>query len=403
MKKNPTKYVGVRFTEHPVRKFNGKPDKCFFIRYRIDGKVKEESAGWSRQGMNAVKASQKLAELKSNQRTGEGERTLLAKRKTVKEKEEKIKAKIKKDKAENITFYEIFFDKYFSHAQLNKKKTSFNREKSLFKKWIGPVIGEIPLKDIVPFHIEKVKKDMKLSGQSPRSIQYALAVIRQVFNWSYKNNYYNGDNPVLKVEKPKLSNKRVRFLSVEEADELMIILKANSQVVWEHALISLHCGLRSGEIFGLTWADIDIKNEMITVLDTKSSKDRTVYMTSAVKEMFANKKQGKKGALVFTNPDGGKVNEASGVYKRVVEELGFNKDIEDRRHKVVFHTLRHTFASWLVQEGEHLYVVQKLLGHSTIAMTERYSHLAPENTKRSAKTIENKLKKHPAKVIPIQK
>ena len=70
-------------------------------------------------------------------------------------------------------------------------------------------------------------------------------------------------------------------------------------------------------------------------------------------------------------------------FKRAVEELGFNKGIKDVRQKVVFHTLRHTFASWLAIDGVPLYTISELMGHSTMDMTKRYAHLCPD-TKRAA-------------------
>ncbi|GHT93293.1 hypothetical protein FACS1894122_08290 [Alphaproteobacteria bacterium] len=68
--------------------------------------------------------------------------------------------------------------------------------------------------------------------------------------------------------------------------------------------------------------------------------------------------------------------------------LGFNNGVNDDRQKVVFHTLRHTYASWLVMSGVDLYTVQKLMWHSTIAMTERYSHLAPDHLKKAVSMFE---------------
>ena len=100
-------------------------------------------------------------------------------------------------------------------------------------------------------------------------------------------------------------------------------------------------------------------------------------------------KQLKNGEYVFKSKKGTKIQSVSDTYEKVVDYLGFNKGIKDAKNRVVFHTLRHTFASWLVQEGVSLYVVQRLMGHKSIRMTERYSHLAPDNLLNTA-TIFNK-------------
>ena len=76
-----------------------------------------------------------------------------------------------------------------------------------------------------------------------------------------------------------------------------------------------------------------------------------------------------------------------------VNDLGFNDGITDRRQKLVFHSLRHTFASWLVQMGKPLYTVSRLMGHSSIKMTERYAHLAPETQRAAAMELEGILDK----------
>jgi len=73
--------------------------------------------------------------------------------------------------------------------------------------------------------------------------------------------------------------------------------------------------------------------------------------------------------------------------------------VNDRRLKVVFHSLRHTFASWLVMEGTPLFTVSKLLGHSDITMTMRYSHLAPDHLRQAASCLEGKL---PPATAPVE-
>jgi len=71
-----------------------------------------------------------------------------------------------------------------------------------------------------------------------------------------------------------------------------------------------------------------------------------------------------------------------------VDELGLNDGIDDRRLKVVFHTLRHTAASWLVNQGITLPVIAKILGHKTLQMTERYSHVNDESVKKAMATFD---------------
>jgi len=79
------------------------------------------------------------------------------------------------------------------------------------------------------------------------------------------------------------------------------------------------------------------------------------------------------------------------AFTEAVEELGLNEGISDRRQKLVPHSLRHTFASWLVQAGTPLYTVSQLMGHTNIKMTMRYAHLAPDNKRAAARVLEGAL------------
>jgi site-specific recombinase XerD len=108
--------------------------------------------------------------------------------------------------------------------------------------------------------------------------------------------------------------------------------------------------------------------------------------------MLKKRKSSSKSDLVFPSRTGEKITEVSRTFDRVVVALGFNSGVTDLRHKIVFHTLRHTYASWLVMSGVDLYTVQRLMGHSTIAMTERYSHLAPNHLKKAVSTFEDNIK-----------
>jgi site-specific recombinase XerD len=131
-------------------------------------------------------------------------------------------------------------------------------------------------------------------------------------------------------------------------------------------------------------------------------------MTQAVKDMLADIKPDDTGQddLVFPGRGGIKIDKPSRTFKRVADEL-FNKGVEDSRQRVVFHTLRHTFASWLVMEGVDLYRVKELLGHKDLTMTQRYSHLAPDTLRGAVNILEQALKSKKegkdAEVISIDK
>ena len=243
---------------------------------------------------------------------------------------------------------------------------------------------------------------MKKAELSDRSVQYCLATIRQIFNFAYRNDLFNGDNPVKKVKFPKVDNKRLRFLKRAEADALLKKLKAEAPVLWEQALISLHTGLRISEILRLCWVDVDFEQGTLTAKDTKNKMTRHARMTGEVKAMLEAKATGKPNDLLYPGPKGEVQTEVSHTFKRVVKELGFNEGIEDRRNKAVFHSLRHTFASWLVQNGVDLYVVKEMMGHSTITLTERYAHLKPQNSQSAVAVLENFLNEPAADAVSLQ-
>jgi integrase len=392
-KKHKTIYPGIRYREHKTRKYSGSADRYFFIRYRLHRKLKEEGLGWASDGWNAKKASIELAKLKQAHATGERPQTLAEKRRLLKEMEEAEQAEKQRQKREQITFSQIFWDNYFPKAKANKSKRSYEREESLFRLWISPVVGELTLKNVAPDHMERIKKNMADAGRAPRSIRYALAVVRQVFNFARYNNLFIGDSPTANVKMPQKDNRRLRFLTHGEAYRLLVALEIKSRQLYEMALVSLHCGARANEIFSLTWGDVDLERGTLTLRHTKNTKTRVAFMTEEVKELLAQKERGKNNDLVFPGRGGVKITAISNAFDRAVKELGLNDGVTDRRQKVVFHTLRHTYASWMVEKGVDLYHVKKLMGHSTLSMTERYSHLSDETLQGAVKTFEQGLSK----------
>lgn len=396
-----SRFPGVRFYEHATRKHGVKLDRYFAIRAQVNGQRREEGLGWASEGMTEQKAAGELAKLKEAHRTGEGAHTLAEKRQEADERRQaEEEARAQQDR-ENVTFGSLFLDSYFPIAKKNKSERSWRKEDQSFRLWIAPILADKPLKDIAPIHLERIKKDMGEAGRAARSITYCLAVVRQVFNFARDHDLFAGMNPVTKVKKPSEDNRRVRFLTHDEADRLLEALGEKSPDVRDMALLSLYCGLRAGEIFGLEWWDVDIERSVITIrgtskkagTQTKSGKTRSAIMTDAVKSMLSSRERLRASSLVFPSTRGGKIVQISDSFDRTVRALGLNDGITDSRQKVVFHTLRHTYASWLVEQSVDLYTVKELMGHGNLSMTERYSHLSPDTLRKAVKTLENGIAK----------
>lgn len=380
-----TNHRGVRYREHPSRKHGARPDRYYFVRLKVDGKDVEEALGWESEwkakhhetGRSLEQeAVLRLSELKSNQRAGVGPVTMREKRHLAEEKREAEREEAERHARESLTFRQVFTEHYLPIAKLNKTPRSWAREESLFRLWINKVIGALPLKDVAPIHLERLKKRMGEAGKAPRSILYALQTIRQVFNFATRNDLYTGRNPANLVKKPAPDNRRLRFLSHEEAETLLGALEPRSQDLHDMALLSLHSGLRAGEIFSLTWADVNTDQGVLTLRDTKSGRTRTALLTEKAKSTLRARHPGGPDDLVFRAR--GTDNPRAQISKRfgeVVDGLGFNAGVTDRRQKVTFHSLRHTYASWLALSGVDLFTIKNLMGHQTLAMTEKYAKL----------------------------
>lgn len=361
-------FPGVR-TKECIR--NGRRDIYFSVRYTRNGKQYEESIGYKSEGFTAAQAYDILSELKRDIKAG---RAFSLKEKAQQREQEKIA-----NEAANMTFSELFEEYYQPHIQNKDKKSTYDREVHLYKKWLKPVLGGVRLNLISRISLIRLLQPMEKKHLSNRSKNYAIALTRQVFNFAIRNELFAGDNPAARFDElKKEDNRRMKFLSEEELNNLLDELKKHSYSVYLIALISADCGLRAGEIFKLTWADVSLEEKMLFLRDTKNGKNRFAYMTNRVAEEFSKLKKGEGNEFVFQSKAGGKIEHISRTFERAVKALGLNDGITDRRQKVVFHSLRHTFASRLVQKRVSLYEVKELLGHSDIAMTQRYSHLADE-------------------------
>lgn len=362
---NIPKYQGIYYRESSRRRHLGKPDKCFDICYRDGkGKLTWEKVGWSSEGYNAGVASQIRAERIRTVRHGD---------------------ELPKDRKEEITLGEVW--KYYNDW-LDTGKREVATDRSYYKKHIEPVYSKFTLSKISPFDLERFKKDLFAKDLAPATVKHILVLIRQLINKAMAWNLWNGENPIKKIKLPKLNNRRERFLSKTEALQLLEELKKVGAQLYNITAISLHTGMRAGEIFALKWGHIDTDNGIIHIADPKSGHARKAFMTKTIKDIFVHMNSGKAEQLVFESRVNDKIDRISHAFRRTVARLGFNDGITDPRQIVTFHTLRHTFASWLALQGTPILTIKELLGHQNLAMTERYSHLTPDHKRDAVEVIE---------------
>lgn len=405
---------GLAYREHPTKKHGIKFDRYFRGRYKVDGKTRTVVFGWesekSQPGRESFRDAcmKQLLELKANAREGEGPVTIKEKRAIAEKRRDTEKQKAEREVAENISFGDFFESTYWPVAQSSKKRESSRKEQEHFQKWIKPVVGDMSFREISQIQAEKIKQNMQKAKRSPRSIEYVLATFRQVWNLARESGLTVVGSPSKKVKIHKPDNDRRRYLTDEEADTLLDALRVKSEQVYQISLVSLDSGARFSEVARLKWGAVDIEKGVITYSDTKmagGTKSRVVPMTARLKDLFESMPSGGNGDLIFLDKKGREQGKISHTFYRVVNDLKLNQGITDPRDKVVFHTLRHTYASNLVQAGVDLYPVQRLMGHSVSKMTERYSHLSNDTLVSAVKKMEQakrEKKRDQAKVVELQ-
>lgn len=385
-----TKSVGVRYRQHPTRKHGVNFDRYFTIRYKVNGKEKSEGLGWASEGWTEKKAAAVLAELKANQTTGQGPATLTEKRE-IRRLEDEAKAKQERqqrllEERERATVLDHVFSQYcesYSH------KKSLEDEIGYYKNWIGPAIGSKRLDEILLLDLERIKKKMTTAGRAARSVQYVKAIVRQVFSYASIRGLFKGQPPTQHfLKNQKLDNKRQRYLSPDEAKKLLEAIRPHSEQTHHICLLSLNTGMRFGEIAALLWQHVNVESRSILIIDPKNGESRSAYMTDAVVQMFGGMERGKPDELVFPSNTGERMGKISLTFPKAVDELGLNDGITDRRMRIVFHSLRHSCASWLVNAGVELPTIAKILGHKDLTMTSRYSHVNDSSVKDAMRTLD---------------
>lgn len=395
-----TQYPGVRYYEHPTRKQrNGQPDRYYSIRYKKDGRTIEEGMGWATEQWNAEKAHNILNKLKENRKIGSGPQSLSEMRQKIAAERAAAEQEASKESVSSMSFQD-FFERFYM-AEAKRTKRSWLTDEQRFNKVIKPAIGMKPLSAIMREDVQAIIDSLVAAGAAPATIKQYRSIISYTFTQASLMKLegtiiFKGQNPAIGVKVPPITNARERFLTANEAKALVnAAKKLPNQDLHDCIVLSLNTGLRLGELQRLEWPDVDLTYAMLTVRDEAHRKPGgKVPLNNTALKIFKKRHDARQIApsmnMVFPPIDGctARTN-FSHAFKALVDSIGLNDGIrpDDRARRIVFHSLRHTFASWLACNGEDIYRIQRLMRHKSITMTMRYAHLIPDATRAAVHNL----------------
>ena len=287
--------------------------------------------------------------------------------------------------------FKEMMDRYLDeHATLKRSERAYRGYVKNLLSFFGE---DILISEITPSMINQFKVSRRKEGVKPGTINRDLSILKNSFNIAVKQWEWVDSNPATKIPMEKEPQGRVRFLTDEEFDRLC---DACPEWLRDIVLTARHTGMRKENILSLKWNQVDLFRRVITLEHTKNDERLSVPINDTLMELFKrlSKVRHIKSQYVFFHPNAMKKS-AKGTFngKRYYEvKTSFREALEKAGIKDFrFHDLRHCFASDLVQRGVDLYVVQKLLGHKSQAMTQRYSHLAPENLRDAVLKLDEKI------------
>lgn len=276
-----------------------------------------------------------------------------------------------------------------NYAKERKAASSIKRDHGILKNYILPKFGNRKPKTLKASEIEAwLGTLVGNKGLSKKSTNDVLILFNKIMNDAVRWELINS-NPLMKVTRFKTEQKEYDFWKQHEAKRFLgagLSTAKISRIYWP-AAVALYTGMRKGEVQALKWEDINERSGLITVKrsycrvskktkETKSRKIRYVPISHSFKGLLTRLKKEQNSELVvpFFNPD---------YYGKEFKSYSASLRLPIIR----FHDLRHTFASNFLMGGGNIYDLQKILGHSTIQMTERYLHLVPSHLKGKTEVL----------------
>lgn len=339
----------------------------FIISYKLDGKWKQKS----KQGFSTKKEAKPVAE------------------KMVLELKKELKNNIIEDKTyNNITFKELG-ELYIEHIELYREYSTIQSYRYAVSKFSD--LDSFKVKDIKKIHIQKIVDGMlKNESLMFKTVDGHMSKIKVILEY-YKDNFNSNYELFTKIEIPKdKKDSTKKALTKNELDELLEKLERNKYYLV--ALITATCGLRCGEILGMTWDNVDLKNGILKVnrqwkIDKKTKKSdfgnlkgNKSYREVPIPENTIKILKKYKGNNVIN------LNKRIAPFSGSAIKLYLNPILKELKG-ITLHELRHTYATMLISNEIDFKTAAKFLGHDVKQTMNTYSHVTDEMVKKATDKI----------------
>lgn len=368
-KKKATSKTGV-FYKEIVNEKGKVVDKVFLIRYKNKNKDELLTIGKSSDepSVTIEYAHNKRMEILTKLRLGEDLPTVHKNKKTGTKKQ--------------ITTYDDLAHIYFKDKKIHQHRIN------KYNAYIKPLIGNKNIENITKAIIKKILDDIQEKGKAAQTVNGIRELIGAIINHSIKEHSLKYINPCIGIPRLKVDNDRERYLSLDEVKQLKEVMKENF-LIKLFLELSLQTGGRFETILHIQKKDINLSSGTVTLHNLKTKNTYTGYLQTdlieVLKEYLTTLKV--NDYLISFKDEHEKKLTQRQIQNRLKPTLDklFNQglDSDDRKNRVVIHTLRHTFASHLAINGVPIFTIQKLMDHKKIEQTLRYAKLSPENGKNA--------------------
>lgn len=281
-------------------------------------------------------------------------------------------------------------DRYVTIILPTKPKNARDMRRQL--DWWKIKLGRYALHTITPDLIAKHRLELA-EGLTPKGTQRSkstvnryLSTLSSILSYGVKECGWLLDNPCLRVTKFQESKGRNRVASPEECARILEECKQSRN---EHlhiiVLLAITTGMRQGEILGLTWDCIDFDQETITLKDTKNGRPRTVSLVGDTLQLLRVHYLQRNRHLPFVFPAKKRFGQIS--IRKAWDEALKRAGVESLH----FHDLRHTFATYAAEAGASNLELATAMGHQTLQMLQRYTHMNATITRRLSKAVHERI------------